>query len=103
MKLAIVGSTGLVGREIIKVLEERNFKYSKIILVASEKSVGMKQLVNLKNITIVGLKEMLLQNPDIALFSAGSKVSKTWAPRLVEQGCKVIDNSSYWRMSLTQK
>ncbi len=103
MKLAIVGATGMVGCEILAVLQERNFVYSELILVASKKSVGIKKSINNKTVLISSLEEMLVLKPDLALFSAGSEVSKKWAPKLAEQGCKVIDNSSYWRMCSKHK
>ena len=98
MKLAVVGATGMVGNEILTVLQERKFVYSELILVASKKSVGIKKSINNKTVLISSLEEMLVLKPDLALFSAGSEVSKKWAQKLAEQGCKVIDNSSYWRM-----
>ena len=98
MKLAIVGATGLVGTEIVKIIQERKFNYSELILAASERSIGKEILVNNKTVKVVGLQEMVDQNPDLALLSAGSEISKIWAPKLADLGCKVIDNSSYWRM-----
>ncbi|MBC8299114.1 MAG: aspartate-semialdehyde dehydrogenase [Pelagibacterales bacterium] len=98
MKLVIVGATGMVGSEILKVIQEKSLAYSELILVASKKSKGKELIVNNKSHFIIGLDEMLEKKPEIALFSAGSQISKIWAPRLAEIGCKVIDNSSYWRM-----
>jgi len=98
MKLAIVGATGMVGSEILKVIQEKNLSYSELILVASNKSKGKELIINNKSHFIIGLDEMLEKNPELALFSAGSQISKIWAPKLAEIGCKVIDNSSYWRM-----
>ncbi len=98
MKLAIVGATGMVGSEILKVIQEKNLAYSELILVASNKSKGKELIINNKSHFIIGLDEMLEKKPKLALFSAGSQISKIWAPKLAEIGCKVIDNSSYWRM-----
>ena len=98
MKLAIVGATGMVGSEILKVIQEKNLSYSELILVASNKSKGKELIINNKSHFIIGLDEMLEKKPKLALFSAGSQISKIWAPKLAEIGCKVIDNSSYWRM-----
>ena len=98
MKLAIVGATGMVGSEILKVIQEKNLAYSELTLVASNKSKGKELIINNKSHFIIGLDEMLEKNPELALFSAGSQISKIWAPKLAEIGCKVIDNSSYWRM-----
>ena len=103
MKLAIIGATGMVGVQILNILQERKFKYTELILVASEKSIGKKIIINNKSFTVISLEEMILSQPDLALFCAGSEISKIWAPRLAEKGCKVIDNSSYWRMSANNK
>ena len=103
MKLAIVGATGLVGNEILKIIQEKNLAYSELILVASNKSKGKELIINNKSHFIIDLEEMLAKKPDLALFSAGSHISKIWAPKLTEIGCKVIDNSSYWRMSVDHK
>jgi len=103
MKLAIVGATGLVGKEIISVIQERELAYSELILVASKKSIGKEMLVNNKSHMVIGLEKMLEKKPDLALFAAGSEISKEWAPKLADKGCKVIDNSSYWRMCSKHK
>ena len=103
MKLAIIGATGMVGVHILNILQERKFKYTELILVASEKSIGKKIRINNQSFTVMSLEEMILSQPDLALFCAGSEISKIWAPRLAEKGCKVIDNSSYWRMSANNK
>jgi len=98
MKIAIIGATGLVGREILKVLEERLFPVTSFLAVASEKSVGKKIDFQDKEYDIVSLKKAVSEKPDIAIFSAGGAVSKEWAPRFAEVGTTVIDNSSQWRM-----
>jgi len=103
MKLAIVGATGLVGKEIIRVIQEKELAYSELFLVASKKSIGKEILVNNKSYMVIGLEKMLEKKPDLALFAAGSEISKEWAPKLAEKGCKVIDNSSYWRMCSKHK
>lgn len=103
MKLAIIGATGLVGSTIIRILEERNFKYSEIILAASERSAGKKINVNKKEETVVTIENSLLQKPDIAIFSAGGSTSLAWAEKFAEIGTTVIDNSSAWRMDETKK
>ncbi|MDC0249394.1 aspartate-semialdehyde dehydrogenase [Flavobacteriales bacterium] len=99
MILAIVGVTGMVGTEILEVLSERNFPLTELMPVASEKSCG--QTINYlgKFYEIISLDNLLEKKVDIALFSAGGEVSKIWAPKLAKKGIKVIDNSSYWRMS----
>ena len=103
MKLAIIGITGMVGREMLEVLNERNFHVTDLIPVASRKSCGKLIKFKNKNYKIISLSDLLEKKVDIALFSAGSDVSKIWAPKLVEKGCKVIDNSSYWRMNKNYK
>lgn len=99
MKLAIIGATGLVGSEILKVLEERNFPCDEIIFVASEKSIGKKIQFKNQKIKIVDIEYAINQSCDIAIFSAGSDVSKKYAKKFVEHGTYVIDNSSAWRMN----
>jgi aspartate-semialdehyde dehydrogenase len=103
MKLAIVGVTGMVGREMLEVLSERNFPLTELIPVASEKSCGKSILFNEKACEIISLNDLLDKNVDLALFSAGGEVSKIWAPKLAEKGVKVIDNSSFWRTSNEHK
>jgi aspartate-semialdehyde dehydrogenase len=103
MKLAIVGVTGMVGRVMLKVLAERNFPITELIPVASEKSCGKAIQYLGKEHTIISLNELLEKEVDLALFSAGGEISKIWAPKLAEKGCKVIDNSSYWRMQTKHK
>lgn len=99
LKLALVGATGLVGREMIKVLEER-FPSTEFDFfpVASEKSLGKKVTLNGKEFPVLSLQDTVDKKPDIALFSAGGSVSIEWAPRFSAVGCFVIDNSSAWRM-----
>ena len=99
MKLAIIGVTGMVGREILEVLSERNFPLTELLVIASEKSCGKSIYFEGKSYKIISLNDLLQKNVDLALFSAGSKISKIWAPKLVEKGIKVVDNSSFWRMS----
>jgi len=103
MRLALVGITGMVGREMVSVLEKFGFNYDEIYPVASAASVGKKVTINGKNETIISLEDALNKKPDIAIFSAGGEVSKSWAPRFAEAGTRVIDNSSAWRMDPTKK
>jgi len=103
MKLAIVGVTGMVGREMLEVLSERDFPLTELIPVASEKSRGKSILFDGKAHKIIALNELLEKNVDLALFSAGGEISKIWAPKLAEKGVKVVDNSSFWRMSNEHK
>ncbi|GCC51070.1 aspartate-semialdehyde dehydrogenase [Chryseotalea sanaruensis] len=103
MKLAVVGATGLVGQEVLKVLEERNFPFTDLYLVASPKSVGQKISYKGKEYSIKGLEEVCNLIPDVAIFSAGGGTSLEWAPKFAEKGTIVIDNSSAWRMDPTKK
>ncbi len=103
MKLAIIGATGLVGQEILTVLEERNFEFDELYLVASAKSVGQKMKFKGREYTIQGIEEVCKRAADIAIFSAGGSTSLTWAPKFAEMGTIVIDNSSAWRMDPDKK
>lgn len=103
MKVAVVGATGMVGEVMLKVLQERNFPLSELILVASEKSIGKKILFRGKDHSVIGLEEAVSKKPDIALFSAGGSTSLEWAPKFAEVGTTVIDNSSAWRMDASKK
>lgn len=103
MKVAVVGSTGLVGGEMLKVLTERNFPVTELIPVASEKSVGKKVSFKGKDYTVVGMQTAIDMKPDLALFSAGGSTSLEWAPKFAAAGITVVDNSSAWRMDATKK
>jgi aspartate-semialdehyde dehydrogenase len=98
MKLAVCGVTGLVGTNMCKVLEERNFPIDEFIPVASERSVGKEVEFRGKKYSVVSMSDAVAMRPDIALFSAGGSTSLEWAPRFAEVGTTVIDNSSAWRM-----
>jgi len=103
MRIALVGATGLVGSTMIKVIEERNLPVTEFYPVASEKSVG--KTIDFKGTkhTILSAEDAIGKKPDIALFSAGGSTSLQLAPRFAEAGCKVIDNSSAWRMDPGKK
>lgn len=103
MKVAVIGATGMVGEVMLKVLEERHFPFTELMLVASEKSIGMIVSFKNKDYKVIGLEEAVSQKPDIALFSAGGDTSLEWAPKFAEVGTTVIDNSSAWRMDRTKK
>jgi aspartate-semialdehyde dehydrogenase len=103
MKLAVVGATGLVGQEILKVLEERSFPFDELYLVASPKSVGQPMKFKGKEYIVKGIEEVCKLAPDVAIFSAGGSTSLEWAPKYAEAGTIVIDNSSAWRMDPTKK
>ena len=98
-KLAIVGATGVVGRCILKVLEEKNLPISKYVLFASSKSAGKQISFMKENYTIQELTEdSFCEGFDFAIFSAGASIAKKFAPIAVKKGCVVIDNSSAFRM-----
>lgn len=98
MNVAVVGATGYVGQKMIELLEKRDFPVTNLIPVASERSAG--KTVSFKNnaYKIVTIEESLKMNPELALFSAGGSTSLEFAPSYAALGCKVIDNSSAWRM-----
>lgn len=103
MVIAVVGATGMVGQVMLKVLEERKFPVSKLLPVASEKSVGKTVDFKGKPYTIISMEDAVASKPDIALFSAGGNTSLEWAPKFAEVGTTVIDNSSAWRMDENTK
>jgi len=98
MKIAVVGATGMVGRTMMKVLEERNFPVTELIPSASHKSVGKEVIFRGKPVKVVSVVEAVEARPVFAIFSAGASTSKEWAPVFAENGTIVIDNSSAWRM-----
>ena len=103
MKVAVVGVTGLVGNVVLKILEEEQFAVTEILPVASERSVGKKITFNGEKHTVMGLEAAVAARPVLAIFSAGAGVSLEWAPKFVEVGTYVVDNSSAWRMDTTKK
>ncbi len=103
MKLAIAGATGLVGQEILRVIDERNLEFSDLYLVASARSVGKEISFKNKIYQVIGMEEAVSIKPDVAIFSAGGNTSLEWAPRFAEVGAIVIDNSSAWRMNPKHK
>ncbi len=103
MKIAVVGATGMVGTIMIKLLEERNFPVSELLVVASEKSIGKEIIFKGNPVKIIGLESAVSEKPDIAIFSAGGSISLEWAQKFAETGTIVIDNSSAWRMDPTKK
>uniref|UniRef100_UPI0040473E2C aspartate-semialdehyde dehydrogenase n=1 Tax=Roseivirga sp. TaxID=1964215 RepID=UPI0040473E2C len=103
MKIAVVGATGLVGGEILEVLNERNFKFDELLLVASERSVGKTMAYKGVEYKVIGLEDAVAQKPEIAIFSAGGSTSLEWAPKFAAVGTFVVDNSSAWRMSPEHK
>ena len=103
MKIAVVGATGMVGAVMLKILEERNFPISELLLVASERSIGKQLLFKGKPHSVIGLEDAVAAKADIAIFSAGGSTSLEWGPKFAEAGTTVIDNSSAWRMDPSKK
>lgn len=98
MKVAIVGATGLVGRKMVEKLEQSQINVTEIIPVASLNSFGKKIKFKGKNFTVSSIEQAIEMNPEIVLFSAGSEISLSFAPKFAQRGTYVIDNSSAWRM-----
>ena len=98
-KIAVVGATGAVGREMLQTLEERSFPIKEIVALASEKSLGKEvSFGEKKPLTVQNLEAFDFKGCDIALFSAGSAIAEKFGPKAAQQGAVVIDNSSRWRM-----
>lgn len=98
-QVAVVGATGLVGRTMVRVLEERRFPVSRLSLLASSRSAGTRIPFSGKRVAVQELTADSFHGVDIALFSAGGSVSRKYAPIAVESGSVVVDNSSAWRMT----
>ena len=97
MKIAVVGATGLVGREMLTVLAERGFADHEIIAAASERSVGKKIDFAGRQLTVVSVDDAIAERPRFAIFSAGAAASRQYAPLFAAVGTTVVDNSSAWR------
>ena len=97
IKLAVVGATGNVGREILNILDERIFPCDEVVALASRKSMGRELSYGDKTLKVKDLETYDFSDIDIALFSAGSKISEKWGPIASSAGAIVIDNSSFWR------
>ena len=97
-RVAVVGATGNVGREMLSILAERGFPVSEVAALASSRSIGVEVSFGDKTLKCKALEHFDFSRTDIALMSAGGSVSKEWSPRIGQQGCVVIDNSSAWRM-----
>lgn len=99
IKLAVVGATGVVGRTVLKVLEEKNLPISEYVLFSSSKSAGEKLNLLGREYTVRELNENSFDEGfDYAIFSAGGAVSEKYAPIAASKGCTVVDNSSFFRM-----
>ena len=103
MNLAIIGATGLVGEEMLKVLDQRKIQFTNLTLVSSKKSVGKSINFQEKSYQLISIEDALKKELDVAIFSAGKDVSLDWAPIFSKKGVTVIDNSSAWRMDTTKK
>ena len=98
INIAVVGATGNVGREMLNILSEKNYDAKKIFPVASERSEGSKIEYGSTELTVEAIEKFDISKVQVALFSAGSEVSKEWAPKFGKKDCVVIDNSSQFRM-----
>lgn len=98
LRVAVVGATGNVGRELFNIMDERNFPADKVHAVASRRSVGRKCSYGDKTLLCEDLESFDFSQVDMVLMSAGGSVSKEWAPKIAAAGAIVIDNSSAWRM-----
>ncbi len=103
MKVAVVGATGLVGTRMLQLLEEKDFPVTELLPVASAKSVGRKVLFRGKEWTVMSADDAIAAGPSLALFSAGGSTSGELAPRFAAARCRVVDNSSFWRMDPSKK
>lgn len=96
-KIAIIGATGNVGREMLDILHERGFPADTVVPIASRRSQGKEVSFGDQTLKIKALDSYDFSDTDIALMSAGGSISKEWSPKIAAQGCVVIDNSSAWR------
>lgn len=96
-KIAIVGATGNVGREMLNILEERGFPADEVVALASRRSQGTEVSYGDKTLKVKAMDSYDFSDTDICLMSAGGTISKEWSPKIAAQGCVVIDNSSAWR------
>ncbi|MEM6754709.1 MAG: aspartate-semialdehyde dehydrogenase [Cyanobacteria bacterium P01_C01_bin.38] len=98
-RVAILGATGAVGTELLELLEERNFPLTELKLLASERSAGKKLPFKGEDLLVEAVSDAALENVDLVLASAGGSISKVWAPKAVDKGAVVVDNSSAFRMN----
>jgi aspartate-semialdehyde dehydrogenase len=97
-KVAVVGATGNVGREMLSILAERRFPADEVVALASRRSMGVEVSYGDKTLKVKALENYDFSDVDICLMSAGGAVSKEWSPKIAAKGAVVIDNSSAWRM-----
>jgi len=98
LRVAVVGATGSVGREMLEILAERLFPADEVVALASRRSVGVEVSYGAKTLKVKDLESYDFSGIDLVLMSAGGKVSKEWSPKIGASGAVVIDNSSAWRM-----
>ena len=103
LTVALIGVTGMVGRTMLKVLEQREFPVEKLVPVASAKSIGTTIDFNGDSVEVVGIETALGMYLDLALFSAGCAISTKWVPKFASNGVVVVDNSSAFRLSENYK
>lgn len=96
-RVAVAGATGNVGREMLEILSERGFPADEVVALASSRSVGKEVSFGDGTLTVKNLETHDFSDTDICLMSAGGSVSQIWSPKIGQQGCVVIDNSSAWR------
>src|SRR6202158_3445769 len=96
-KVALVGATGNVGREMLNILDERKFPADEVVALASRRSMGTEVSYGDRTLKVKALEHYDFTDVDICLMSAGSTVSKEWSPKIAAAGAVVIDNSSCWR------
>ncbi|KAB2698094.1 aspartate-semialdehyde dehydrogenase [Ochrobactrum sp. GPK 3] len=99
-KVAVVGATGNVGREMLNILEERGFPADEVVALASRRSQGTEVSYGDKTLKVRALDTYDFSDTDICLMSAGGTISQEWSPKIGKQGCVVIDNSSAWRYDM---
>src|SRR6202030_626144 len=97
-KVAVVGATGNVGREMLNILDERKFPADEVVALASRRSIGVEVSYGDRTLKVKALENYDFSDVDICLMSAGGSVSKAWSPKIAAAGAVVIDNSSAWRM-----
>ncbi|MGY4484123.1 hypothetical protein ACVWWR_003314 [Bradyrhizobium sp. LM3.2] len=97
-KVAVVGATGNVGREMLNILDERKFPADEVVALASRRSMGVEVSYGDRILKVKALEHYDFSDVDICLMSAGGEVSKEWSPKIGAAGTVVIDNSSAWRM-----
>src|SRR6201987_1450061 len=96
-KVAVVGATGNVGREMLNILDERKFPADEVVALASRRSMGVEVSYGDRTLKVKALENYDFSDVDICLMSGGSAVSKEWSPKIAAAGAVVIDNSSAWR------